>query len=259
MKTNQMANNHPTTTEELIVQYLDGELARKELETVLFDRLAHSEEARMLLREYLVVRGAIRMSHEDERFQLSDDLDHRTRTRIQQMMEAIDADATPIGEFAGDKAAVRSSATSRRMKVWQRRSIYTALGLLLLMGAWFLGESNRVQAPSHSQIAQAPEVQTPSADNSTAPQTGVSATHPEAPRSQVFEAKVPEKLYAASMKKEVSKAPASEAPMASEPSHAVPAAQNADADQDVMLSQRFAKAINSAKNNEVVVSSRDRL
>ena len=61
MTTKQEGKNsaHTTTTEELIVQYLDGELVQKELETVLFDRLSHSEEARGLLREYLVVRGAI--------------------------------------------------------------------------------------------------------------------------------------------------------------------------------------------------------
>jgi negative regulator of sigma E activity len=83
---------HATTTEELIVQYLDGELVRKELETVLFDRLLHSEAARALLHDYLVMRGAIRQSRMDERFQLSDDLDARTRARIEQILVTISAD-----------------------------------------------------------------------------------------------------------------------------------------------------------------------
>src|ERR1700683_1652243 len=82
---------HATTTEELIVQYLDGELVRKELETVLFDRLLHSEDARALLRDYLVMRGAIRVSREDERFHLSENLDARTRDRIEQILVTISA------------------------------------------------------------------------------------------------------------------------------------------------------------------------
>src|SRR5438477_8091773 len=76
-----------TTTEELIVQYLDGELHRKELESVLFGRLAESEEARTMLHEHLVLRGAIRASASDERFTLSEGLDTRTRARIEQALK----------------------------------------------------------------------------------------------------------------------------------------------------------------------------
>jgi negative regulator of sigma E activity len=99
-------NAGASTTEELIVQYLDGELVRKELETVLFDRLAHSDEARMLLREYLVVRGAIRVSRNDQRFQLSDDLDARTRARIQQIMEAMEQEELLV-PAAGERSETR--------------------------------------------------------------------------------------------------------------------------------------------------------
>src|SRR5438105_14247400 len=107
-----------TTTEELIVQYLDGELVRKELETMLFERLAESAEARGLLREYLTMRGAIRVSHEDERFQLSADLDDRTRMRIEQMLEQM-ADREPVAPrraFAPDAAPVRTNAVTRGLK-----------------------------------------------------------------------------------------------------------------------------------------------
>ena len=60
---NVLLSGH-TTTEELIVAYLDGELVRKELETVLFERLATSDDARLLMREYLTVRGAIKASED---------------------------------------------------------------------------------------------------------------------------------------------------------------------------------------------------
>src|SRR5205809_2571018 len=109
---------HATTTEELIVQYLDGELVRTELETMLFERLATSEEARSLLREHLVLRGAIRNSLESEQFQLSADLDARTHERIENMLEAI---ANEPAGFASDAPAVRTAATMRRLKRWSLR------------------------------------------------------------------------------------------------------------------------------------------
>ncbi|HZK76456.1 MAG TPA: hypothetical protein VFD13_06060, partial [Candidatus Kapabacteria bacterium] len=131
MTTKQEGANsaHTTTTEELIVQYLDGELVRKELETVLFDRLSHSEEARALLREYLVVRGAIRQSRVDERFQLSSDLDARTRRRIEQMFESIEAGGFDIASVdengrLADRPAIATSAASRRLKQWSLRPSY---------------------------------------------------------------------------------------------------------------------------------------
>ena len=74
MNTAQQAHS---TTEELIVSYLDGELMRKELEVELFERLATQPDARKILREYLVVRGAIHASETDARFQLSASVDQR--------------------------------------------------------------------------------------------------------------------------------------------------------------------------------------
>lgn len=159
-----------TTTEELIVQYLDGELVRKELETVLFDRLSQSEEARLLLREYLVVRGAIRVSREHAQFQLSDDLDERTRARIQQIMETMAADellapaaasAEPIANrgFAPDRGAVASTSMSRRFKRWQLRSSLAALSLLLAVGmVWLVSENTTDRQASSIQPSQSPAI-----------------------------------------------------------------------------------------------------
>src|SRR5437763_1907920 len=108
--------NHATTTEELIVQYLDGELMRKELEGMLFERLAQSAEARGILREYLTLRGAIRMSLDDERFQLSSELDARTRQRIEHVLShvAIDEPAVARTAYADDAPLARTLPQTRR-------------------------------------------------------------------------------------------------------------------------------------------------
>src|ERR1043165_7846791 len=113
----QPKNEHSaTTTEELIVQYLDGELHRKELESVLFGRLAQSEEARTMLHEHLVLRGAIRASAADERYTLSEGLDTKTRARIEQALK-----------ISQNAPAVRTDAAQRRTQRWVLRPSLVAL------------------------------------------------------------------------------------------------------------------------------------
>jgi negative regulator of sigma E activity len=127
---------HLSTTEELIVQYLDGELVRKELEAVLFERLAKSTDARSLLREHLLIRGAIRSSMDEEMFQLSSDLDARTRMRIEQMLETV-AFEEPVGVLAQrpmvtDAPLVASNPATRSLRRWALRP---SLAFLLLLCA----------------------------------------------------------------------------------------------------------------------------
>jgi hypothetical protein len=260
--------NHASTTEELIVQYLDGELVRKELETVLFDRLARSEEARMLLREYLVVRGAIRMTREDERFQLADDLDARTRARIEQIMEAmasetvklpaIEMDAAPkLRGFLRDRGAIASTMSGRAHR-WPTRASLVALSLLFVIGGtWFV-----TQNADHRQMASQ------SSTKLDADRASVTV-----PASAIHASMLPASLTSESLTKirtvtpsRVSKhtelAPARLAQNAApaglpEASEQTSTTETSDP-TDVMLSRRYAKEIDAAKH-EVVVSSHDRL
>jgi negative regulator of sigma E activity len=273
MNTNQstplQSGANTTTTEELIVQYLDGELVRKELETVLFDRLSRSEEARMLLREYLVVRGAIRVSREDKRFQLSDDLDDRTRTRIEQIMEAMAAEelVAPTGTlietetargFLADRGAIASTPMSRQLKRWQFRGSLTALSLLLTVGVvWLFSESTRDRQTATVQPSE------PSVNARPLTPTQPSATPAVQPAT-----------YSASSERKHA-TPRSHAPRTAigttDNSMAQNSAQTHDAKTDapasntetsdpadIMISHRYTKAIDAAKN-EVVVSGKDRL
>ncbi len=146
-----MTNQALSTTEELIVQYLDGELVRKELEMVLFERLATSEEARFLLREHLTMRGAIRMSGEDDRFVLSSDLDNRTRTRLETMLESMTP--APVPMILEDHPAIAIQPATRSMKRFAVRPAYAALLLLLAIGStWFL-----TRPMGTAQLAEAPK------------------------------------------------------------------------------------------------------
>ncbi len=278
------ANARTTTTEELIVQYLDGELVRKELETVLFDRLSHSEEARALLREYLVVRGAIRKSRADERFQLSSDLDARTRRRVEQMLESIEADgfdiaATDGGGRLADRPAIESSSTGRRLKQWSLRPSLAALALLLAVGTtWFLTRTS-LNSSMTKPLAKTNVVNAlhPSADMASASNESAGAN---AAAERIAPANISMAHTTASAKLEVpaprmnSIAPVSRtrirrviaspslaqnlSPVVhAHPRAAAPKAQPNSA--DIMISQRYGKAIEAASKHEIVISWRDRL
>ncbi len=141
MSTSQNAHS---TTEELIVSYLDGELMRKELEVELFQRLATHADARKILREYLVVRGAIHASESDERFQLTDAVDQQTRARLQSMLSSVpQLEASPIlATRNADHGSVVTVATGRRLKTWSKRLAPALLLLLLTVGStWYITHS----------------------------------------------------------------------------------------------------------------------
>ncbi|SRR5579883_1274594 len=251
---NEMMTNGATTTEELIVQYLDGELVRKELEVVLFERLSHSEEARMLLREYLVVRGAIRVSREDERFQLSEGLDDRTRVRLEQLLESITEKAEPA-RFLDDRPAVQTIITGRRMKRWVLRPSVAALVLLLAIGTtWLVTHTADDHAAPH-QMAAAPQQSSIEAPQTIAP---TPTAQPEQPATEVV-TKTHSTHHAVLTQVRQAAAPSYAQNAAS--AQAKPAAQPEQTTnpEDVMLSRRYTKILNAAEKREIVVSSRDRL
>ncbi len=272
---NSKQNTPTTTTEELIVQYLDGELVRKELETVLFDRLAHSDEARMLLREYLVVRGAIRVSREDKQFQLSDDLDARTRARIVQIMEAMETEellvpvaavAEPIAKrgFKADQDAIASSPMSRQLKRWQVRGSLAALSLLLAVGiAWFTNGSTSnpniasLQPTQKSTtISDAPAVQSKPTQEPIASiaRESISNASVEAVRSTAHTHSSKNAIALAS--NHLPQNPV----QANDPKADNTASTTESQDgSDVMILPRYGKAIDAASKHEVVVSGKDRL
>jgi negative regulator of sigma E activity len=269
---NSKHNAPTTTTEELIVQYLDGELIRKELETVLFDRLSRSEEARMLLREYLVVRGAIRVSRNDKRIQLSDDLDERTRARIVQIMEAMTAEelqvpaiaiAKPLAKrgFKADHGAIASLPMSRQVKRWQLRGSIAALSLLLAFGTvWLVTGSTGNHNMAGLQLAQkptlnsitAPIAQTQPTQEAGSPITGepVSMTK----KRSAAHLRTSGNASSASPAQFVSNGAQSHEPKADEPASP---AETSDPSA-IMITHRYTKAIDASKN-EVVVSGKDRL
>ena len=236
---------HATTTEELIVQYLDGELVRNELETVLFERLATSEEARMLLREHLVLRGAIRNTYESANFELSADLDARTRDRIQQMLEAFEnkpMDAEPI----------QTNAVARRMKRWSLRPTVAVLGLLVAIGAtWFLTRSTTDNTkPSIAQAVTNNGAKVTQQDASMAISFSGEASKP----AEIIRViKVPVKSN------EVTPSYAQNTAVQSVQQTSAPQEKPAEVPADIMISRRYSKMINAAAKHEVVVTSRDRL
>jgi negative regulator of sigma E activity len=256
-----MNSAHTTTTEELIVQYLDGELVRKELETVLFDRISHSEEARALLREYLVVRGAIRQSRADERFQLSSDLDARTRSRIEQMFETIEAggfDIASVDEngFLADQPAIASSPASRRLKQWSLRPSYAMLALLLAIGTtWFLTRTT-TENKGAKQIAQTHVTNTPSEEMAAASTSN--ATPEVIAKPEVLHSERNSRMPLSHTVVKPARSAPSLAQSAPHPAASAPPVAQPDP-ADIMLSHRYAKAIEAASKHEVVISGRDRL
>ncbi len=245
-----------STTEELIVQYLDGELVRRELEAVLFDRLSRSEEARALLREYLVLRGAIRQSREDERFQLSDDLDDRTRARIQKMLENAAAEEVPntfLSEqgFLADRQAIATSPAGRRIQRWALRPSLATLALLLAVGTtWFLTHTSDRRAESKQAFANLPVATSPVTTEIS--EVSVPAVPAEVKEPNTVRTQPETKPLAAS----ASSAIAQTIP---QPKPTEQTATEMSDPADVMISHRYSKAIEGAAKHEVLISSRDRL
>jgi hypothetical protein len=252
MNAPEMPIGSTTTTEELIVQYLDGELLRSELEIMLFDRLAKSEEARQILREHLVIRGAIHSSLEDNRFQLSADLDDRTRTRIEEVLKAL-----PVQKGAGqpDAAPARIDPAKRRLERWSVRPAYAALLLLFAVTAtWFATRSTETSAPEVAMTATEP-ANTPT-QSLTAPTTST-----EAPKVIVKEkivekpviryVSLPVKNQSADIAQNTQQSAAQQAPESKDQTEASPS--------DVMISRRFGKLLNETAKKEVIVTTHDRL
>ncbi len=252
----------PTTTEELIVQYLDGELVRKELETVLFERLAHSTEARALLREYLTVRGAIRVSLDDSRFLLSQDLDAKTRARIEQLLaEGIAIDETAgIGSYAADAPPVVARPTTTRLKRWSLRPSIALLALLFAVGTtWFV---TRTSAPAGTaSLAPAtpalPSVNQPAVERS---ESRIAAAQPQ----EILTPVLTQKSATPRVIRATMKSPATASVDLAQTSTAVAQTHDAPTPEvqepnDIMLSHRYAKMLNATEKREIVVTSRDRL
>jgi hypothetical protein len=250
-----------TTTEELIVSYLDGELVRKELETVLFERLAHSEDARNLMREYLTVRGAIHSSANDERFQLTASLDARTKSRIQEMLKNVPAlevaAETNVPGFVADKPAISTVATARSLNRWTKRVLPTLALLLLSIGTtWYVTRTT----DSHKEVAMNSQVQNqPIATSVQTP--AVQTTAPVKESQQVAPAqneriKIITKYIPAPQTTTPSQDMASTQAPITTPAVTTTATETSDP-KDIMISHRYAKAIRNT--NAITITQQDRL
>jgi hypothetical protein len=247
-----MNEHSATTTEELIVQYLDGELHRKELESVLFGRLAVSEDARTMMHEHLLMRGAIRASGESERFQLSESLDRKARTRIEQVLKVMTPAEGVV--FAEDAPLIRTNLVTRRIKNYSLRPSLAFLALLLAIGTtWFVtrpteqpvavnASARPMAVPAAQQPAAPTEQSTPAEIAALAP-TPVEAVHPVS----VQKVRSTPTATPANLTQNTSVAPKTEI-KTEEPDPA-----------DVMLSKRYAKMLNATEKREVVVGNHDRL
>ena len=281
MNTQSNPSEHAaTTTEELIVQYLDGELVRKELEAVLFERLAHSADARSLLREHLVVRGAIRDMMDHEPFQLSSELDARTRGRIEEMLKQ--GVAVPgVIALERDASAVASNPATRRLNRWSMRPAIAALVLLLAVGStWYLtrsvtessigGKSMSQNQPSVAQSSTSDLAPATTSASNILPDTKATTVgHPtpspspsggeyDRPREIVRIVKVP---VPASSTREIAQTSETNNSVQTPASSTMrPAASNENSDPaDIMISHRYAKILNATSKREVLVSGKDRL
>jgi negative regulator of sigma E activity len=254
MNAQDMPIGSTTTTEELIVQYLDGELIRRELETVLFERLAKNEEARQLLREHLVIRGAIRDSFDDERFQLSSDLDAKTRSRIEEVLKALPQPTTG----APDASPARIDPTKRRLERWAVRPAYAALLLVFAVAAtWFV---TRTAEKPASQVAMTSPAEQPAASSQQQASTTVNSVATDAAPKVIVKEKIVEKpvVRYVSMQRTHRADLADNAQTSSAP--AVTAKEQPSTDpSDIMISRRFGKLLKETAKQEVVVTSHDRL
>jgi hypothetical protein len=230
----------------------------------------------MLLREYLVVRGAIRVSRSDKQFQLSDDLDERTRARIVQIMEAMAAEellapavalAEPIAKrgFKADQNAIALSPTSRQIKRWQLRGDLAALSFLLAIGTVWLvtGSTNNhdvatLQPSQKPQVApQMPLAQTQPMKESVTSVVGTSV-------SSAREAKMHSLTHSHSTKNAMvlaSNSHLQQNSMQANDAKAENPASTTESQDPVndMILPRYGKAIDAASKHEIVVSGKDRL
>jgi hypothetical protein len=258
MNAQEMPTGSATTTEELIVQYLDGELQRKELETVLFERLARNADARQLLREHLVIRGAIRNSMDHEQFELSDELDQRTRARIEEALKAL-----PTTSGLPDAEPVRIDPTKRRLQRWSVRPAYAALLLVFAVGAtWLLARNSgteqvaQVNQPTNSTQTDVAQANQPSIAQNTAtkPDASVAAE----PTKVVYKDRIVEKPVIHYVNVAKSAAPND---IAQNVTPSAPTAKPAEESNpaDIMISRRFGKLLNETAKKEVIVTTHDRL
>lgn len=266
--------NGQSTTEELIIAYLDGELVRKELEVELFDRLATQPDARTILREHLSVRGAIKHSMADERFQLSDDLDHRTRARLEQILKNVSA---PAIEIAAQKHSAKRLADAplatvdpaeRSLRRWALRPATVALLLLLAIGGtWYLSQSTHQPAivsknntPSNSP-ATAPTMTEPT-EAPIASQTPAGIQHLSSSVTQTSQAPREPKVITRTVVKYL---PAPESKNIAENNAAATSnVSNAQVEAasdpaDVMLSRRAGKMLKSTRAKTIVIGEKDRI
>jgi hypothetical protein len=263
-----------STTEELIVMYLDGELVRKEMESVLFERLASSPDARLLLREHLVLRGAI---HTNE-------IDGRTRKRLENILRTVPAVAKPVvvaptvtmptlvlkkdrakSRPVANARPIKSSRTVRPLSIWAKRS--PILVLLLLGVIYFtIGQPNApkqvAQAPqtmqntkiangqgNSDQIAQndASKTSTVNPDQSSSTVNNIQPTNttaaPQSIAKNVHATVTPQQSVAANV-----------VTSTATPTVAQPQTENP---QDIMISRRYASMIRGTK--AVTITQRDRM
>jgi hypothetical protein len=251
----QDAYNTQSTTEELIIAYLDGELVRKELEVELFDRLAVSMEARTILRDHLVIRGAIKQSMLEDRFILSDDLDQRTRARLEEILENVSAPTIAArSSRVADAGPVRLDQPARSLKRWR----YSTAALLLLLAfgtTWFV--TQELDEPTLA-VQQQPSVQQPAvavipaAPTSNSPEgASVAAASPKEADPKVIVKTVVRTKYVP--------VPAS-AQLASRSSSESDNVKVEEAKpEDVMISHRVPKLLRNTKSNTVVITDKDRI
>lgn len=246
-------HNAQSTTEELIVAYLDGELVRKELEIELFDRLATMADARHLLREHLVMRGAIKQSLTNERFQLSDDLDARTRARLEQILHSVTTPAvleTVKSRRVVDAPAIAHNAAERRLQQWVKRPVALALLLLLTVGTTWYATRSTMSVGDDRQIASnEPKAFAPSI-NQPSLASPVTAQETKVQEPKVIVRTVVQKVYVKQRAKDV-------AQNQNNTSGNVDNNEQQSDPADVMISRRAKHAIENS--NTIVITEDDRI
>jgi hypothetical protein len=251
-------HNTQSTTEELIVAYLDGELVRKELEIELFDRLATAADARTLLREHLVMRGAIKQSLTDDRFMLSDDLDTRTRARLEQILKNVTTPAVleaARSKRAADSPAISHNAAERRLQQWSKRPALLALLLLLAVSStWYLTRSSLDQpanVASNDPQVSSPNVQTQPATD-VAPAT---SNERSAVKTVTNTVQAPPKVI---IRKVYVDRPVREMAQQNHPTQNVQSSQTEHSDPAGLMISRRAKAA-LQNSNTIVITEQDRI
>jgi hypothetical protein len=254
-------HNTQSTTEELIVAYLDGELARKELEIELFDRLATAADARTLLREHLVMRGAIKQSLTDDRFLLSDDLDTRTRARLEQILKNVTTPAVleaARSKRVADAPAISHNAAERRLQQWSKRPALLALLLLLAVGStWYL---TRASIDSGTQVAtnnSNTQQQTAPAVTPATPDMAAASTQPTTNTVTNTIQAEPKVIVRNVVRKVYVDRPVREMAQQNNASQGVEASQTQSDPAGLMISRRAKHALQNS--NTIVITEQDRI